>query len=97
MGRRQATGKGGGRRAAYKRGGNSSYQRKSTMDASVLGLGGGVVPLLGGGAMNLASLLGGGGLQTQINLLTAVSWVALLRVSLVSMACRMSLLDCVHF
>ena len=31
---------------------------------------GGAVPSLGGGAMNLASLLGGGSLQTQINLLT---------------------------
>ena len=67
MGRRQATGKGGGRGAAYKRGGDSTYQRKSTLDASVLGLGGGAVPSLGGGAMNLASLLGGGGLQTQMN------------------------------
>ena len=42
-------------------------QRKSTLDASVLGLGGGAVPSLGGGAMNLASLLGGGGLHTQMN------------------------------
>lgn len=67
MGRGQSTGKGGGRGAAYKRGGDSNYQRKSTLDASVLGLGGGAVPSLGGGAMNLASLLGGGGLQTQIN------------------------------
>ena len=32
-----------------------SYQRKSTPDASVLGLGGSAVPSLGGGAMNLAS------------------------------------------
>ena len=47
-------------------GGGSSYQRKSTPGASVLGLGGGVVPSLGGGAMNLASLLGGGGLQSQM-------------------------------
>ena len=67
MGRGQSTGKGGGRGAAYKRGGDSTYQRKSTLDASVLGLGGGAVPPLGGGAMNLASLLGGGGLQTQMN------------------------------
>ena len=66
MGRGQSTGKGGGRGAAYKRGGDSNYQRKSTLDASVLGLGGGAVPSLGGGTMNLASLLGGGGLQTQI-------------------------------
>ena len=68
MGRGQSTGKGGGRGAAYKRGGDSNtYQRKSTLDASVLGLGGGAVPSLGGGAMNLASLFGGGGLQTQMN------------------------------
>ena len=40
-------------------------ERKPALDASVLGLGGGAVPSLGGGAMNLASLLGGGGLQTQ--------------------------------
>ena len=46
--------------------------RKSTLDASVLGLGGGAVPSLGGGAMNLASLLGGGGLQTQMNPLASV-------------------------
>ena len=44
MGRGQSTGKGGGRGAAYKRGGDSTYQRKSTLDASVLGLGGGAVP-----------------------------------------------------
>ena len=67
MGRGQSTGKGGGRGAAYKRGGDSTYQRKSTLDASVLGLGGGAVPSLGGGTMNLASLLGGGGLQAQMN------------------------------
>ena len=72
MGRGQSTGKGGGRGAAYKRGGDSNYQRKSTLDASVLGLGGDAVPSLGGGAMNLASLLGGGGLQTQINPLAGV-------------------------
>ena len=66
MGRGQATGKGGGHGAANKRGGGSSYQRQSTLDASVLGLGGGAVPSLGGGAMNLASLLGGGGLQAQM-------------------------------
>ena len=72
MGRGQASGKGGGRGAAYKRGGDSSYQRKSTPDASALGLGGGAVPSLGGGAMNLASLLGGGGLQSQTNLLAGV-------------------------
>ena len=41
-------------------------------NASVLGHGGGAVPSLGGGAMNLASLLGGGGLQTQINPLAGV-------------------------
>ena len=66
MGRGQSTGKGRGRGADYRRGGDSNYQRKSTLDASVLGLGGGAVPSLGGGTMNLASLLGGGGLQTQI-------------------------------
>ena len=64
---RQASGKGGGRGAGSKRGGDSSYQRTSTLDASILGLGGGAVPSLGGGAMNLASRLGGGGLTTQIN------------------------------
>ena len=42
------------------------------MDAPVLGLGGGAVPSLGGGAMDLASLLGGGGLQTQITPLAGV-------------------------
>ena len=74
MGRGQASGKGGGRGADNKRSGDSSYQRKSTHDASALGLGGSAVPSLGGGAMNLASLrlsllvvaVGGGGLQTQI-------------------------------
>ena len=72
MGRGQASGKGGGRGAGSKRGGDS-WQRKSTPDASVLGLGGGAVPSLGGGAMNLDSLLGGGGgLQTQINPLAGV-------------------------
>ena len=54
-----------------KRGGDF-WQRKSTLDASVLGLDGGAVPSLGGGAMNLASLLSGGGLQTQINPLASV-------------------------
>ena len=58
--------------AAYKRGGDSSYQRKSALDASVLGLGGGAVHSLGGGAMNFASLLGGGGLQSQMNALAGV-------------------------
>ena len=72
MDRGQASGKGRGRGAAYKRGGGSSYQRKSTLDASVLGLGVGAVPSLGGGAMNFASLLGGGGLQSQINPLAGV-------------------------
>ena len=39
-----------------------------SLDTSVLGLGGGAVPSLGGGAMNLASLLGGGGgFKSQIN------------------------------
>ena len=60
----------GGRRADSRRRGDS-YQRKSTLDASVLGLGGGAVLSLGGGAMNLASLLGGV-LQTQINPLEGV-------------------------
>ena len=50
----------------YKRGGGSSYQGKSTPCASVLGLDGGAVPSLGGGAMDLASVLGGGGLQAQM-------------------------------
>ena len=72
MGRGRVSGKGGGRGAANKRGGDSSYQRKSTLDASVLGLGVGAVPSLGGGAMNFASLLGGGGLQSQINPLAGV-------------------------
>ena len=75
IGRGQAAGKGGGRGAAYKREGDFLCQRKSTLDASVLGLGGGAVPLLGGGAMNLAklaSLLGGGGLQAHINPLAGV-------------------------
>ena len=71
MGRGQSSGKEGGRGAANKRGGDFSCQRKSTLhdivDASVLGLGGGAVPSLGGGAMNFASLLGGVGLQSQIN------------------------------
>ena len=40
-----------------------------SLDASALGLGGGAVPCLGGGTINLASLLGGVGLQTQSNLL----------------------------
>ena len=74
MGCGQASGKGGGRGADSKRRGDF-YQRKSTPDASVLGLGVGAVriPSLGGGAMNLASLLGGGGgLQTQINPLAGV-------------------------
>ena len=44
----------------------------STPGASALGLGGGAVPSLGGGAMNLASLLGRGGLHTQINPLAGV-------------------------
>ena len=67
MDRGQASGKGGERRAPYKRGGDSSYQRKSTLDAFVLGLGGGAVPSLGGGAMSFALLGGGGGLQSQMN------------------------------
>ena len=72
MGRRQASGIGGGRGAGSKRGGDS-WQRTSTLDASVLGLGGVAVPSLDGGAMNLAALLGGdGGLQTQINPLAGV-------------------------
>ena len=72
MGHGQAFGKGGGRGTGSKRGGDTSFQRQSTLDASVLGLGGGAVPSLGSGAMNLASLLGGGGLQSQINPLAGV-------------------------
>ena len=72
MGRGQTSGKGGGRGADSKRRGDSSYQRKSALGASVLGLGGSAVPSLDGGAVSLASLLGGGGLQTQINPLVGV-------------------------
>ena len=71
MGRGQAFGKGGGRGADIQRRGDS-HQRKSTRDTSVLMLGGSAISSLGGGAMNLASLLGGGGLQTQINPLAGV-------------------------
>ena len=71
MGRGQDSGKGSGRGADSKRRGDS-YWRKSTRGASVLRLGGSAVPSLGGGAMNLASLLSGGGLQTQIHPLASV-------------------------
>ena len=77
MGRGRASGKGGERGADSRRIGDS-YQRMSTLDASVLGLGGSTAPSLGGGAMNLASLFTSRWwwstirLQTQINPLAGV-------------------------
>ena len=71
MGRGQTSGKGGRRGTGIKRGGDS-WQRKSTLDASVLELGGGAVPALGGGAMHRVSLLDEGGLHTQMNPLAGV-------------------------